>query len=555
MTARHRGCSLPLFPLLFPTTLFLLCTLAIATSQSVLRLKTLSDNHRRSLQAISEAHSSPLSAPSPHPPFFITVKSRIYHVTDYGADPTGKTDSTAAISQAIADAFTPFSSHRLMSGIPDLGGAEVHLDGGTYLISLPLCLPSSGGGNIKIHGGTLRASDDFPTDRYVIELRSKSNDFDYEYVNLAGLMVDSNFRGGGIAVVDSLRTIIDGCYVVHFATDGIWVKNGHETIIRSSYLGQHITAGGDRNEKHFSGTGIRLEANDNIISNVVIFSAATGVVVAGQANTIDGVHCYNKATAFGGTGIYVKTPGLTQNRIVNCYLDYTGIVAEDPVQLLVSGSFFLGDANVVLRSVHGVIRGVQIVDNMFSGRGTGVGIVWLDETRGPFTAVDQVVVERNTVDHMRLKSTTSRASVEGTGTTWTVDFRPVLLFPNRIDHVQYSLSTVAEFAGHALRNISGNRVVIESDRAVTGDKDNRSLETWVFGQERMKKAFVVMVSTMILTDGVECYLCMQKNEKTHSKLPDQEHIETISYNGEKNMVTTLGPFGPQKEKEKLLCKA
>jgi polygalacturonase len=74
----------------------------------------------------------------------------VYHVTDYGADPTGAADATDAINKAIADAFRPPSNATMTGGIPDLGGAEVHLDGGTYLIKGPLTLPASGGGNFKV---------------------------------------------------------------------------------------------------------------------------------------------------------------------------------------------------------------------------------------------------------------------------------------------------------------------------------------------------------------------------------------------------------------------
>lgn len=77
-------------------------------------------------------------------------KSRVYHVTDYGADPTGTSDSTAAIARAVSDAFSVPSDHVLMPGIKDLGGPEIHLDGGAYLISGPIALPSSGGGNFKV---------------------------------------------------------------------------------------------------------------------------------------------------------------------------------------------------------------------------------------------------------------------------------------------------------------------------------------------------------------------------------------------------------------------
>ncbi|XP_043688214.1 polygalacturonase QRT3 isoform X2 [Telopea speciosissima] len=398
-----------------------------------------------------------------------TSSPRIYRATAYGADPTGKTDSTEALLKAISDAFESPNNGDLMQGITNLGGAQVYLEGGYYMISRPLRLPASGGGNLLIHGGSLKASNSFPGNRYLIELSaSSSSTYSYEYITLRDLLLDSNYRGGGISVINSLRTTIDNCYITHFTTNGILVQGGHETYIRNSFLGQHITAGGDPGEKSFSGTAISLIGNDNAVTDVVIFSAAIGIMVAGEANTLTGVHCYNKATGWGGTGIYLRLPGLTQTRIVNCYMDYTGIVAEDPVQLLISNTFFLGDGFILLKSIKGVIRGVNIVDNMFSGSGTGVNIVQLDQSNGPFKTIDGVVIDRNNVNEMKLRATVAREMTEGNGSSWVIDFNNVLLFPNLIKHVHYTLSTPVSgyFPNHALRNVSENRVVVESDRTV-----------------------------------------------------------------------------------------
>ncbi|QHO38090.1 hypothetical protein HN51_004516 [Arachis hypogaea] len=435
----------------------------------------------------SSSASSPLLSEGVNNP-------RVYHVTSYGADPSGNSDSTEAILAAIADAAKVSSQGQLMQGITDLGGVHVDLEGGSYLISRPLRLPAARLGNLMIHGGTIRASNNFPEDGYLIDLSStssssssnnnnnnnnnnenngansessRSSRYNFEYISFKDLLLDSNFRGGGISVINSLRTNIDNCYITHFTTNGILVQSGHETYIRNTFLGQYVTAGGDKNEKNFSGTGISLLGNDNAVTDVVIFSAAIGIMVTGQANTFSGVHCYNKATGFGGTGIYLKLPGLTQTRIVNSYMDYTSIVAEDPVQLHVSSSFFLGDANIVLKSVNGVVNGVSIVDNMFSGSGSGVEIVQLDQSKNSFNQIDQAIVDRNIVRGMNLKATVAKMSIQGNGTLWNVDFSNVLLFPNLIRNVQYSLSSSGgTFPNHALRNVSENKVVIETSEAV-----------------------------------------------------------------------------------------
>lgn len=451
----------------------------------------LHDHHhiiRRKMQTFKESISAPpssLISPSPTLTAFqgTTASARTFHVSLYGADPTGKSDSTEALMKALSDASKTTSNGFLIDGINNLGGVEIHLDGGIYLISRPLKFPSTNVGNILMHGGTLLASDNFPTDRYLIELSasppskinkesttsssstdqtlSTSSSYNFEYITFRDLMLDCNYKGGGIAVVDSLRVSIDNCYIAHFMSEGIRVESGHETLIRSSYLGQHITAGNDPGERNFTGTGITLMGNDNVVSDVVIFSANTGIMVSGQANLLSGVHCYNKAAGFGGTGIYLKLPGLTQTRIVNSYLDYTGIVAEDPVQLVIANNFFLGDAFVSFKSVKGVANGVNIVDNIFAGSGNGVDIVQLD---GSFGDVDQILIDRNSVKGMNVKATIAKSAVQGNGSTWTADFNGILLFPNLIKHVQYTLSTSGNtFLNHALRNVSGNRVVIESN--------------------------------------------------------------------------------------------
>lgn len=283
-------------------------------------------------------------------------------------------------------------------------------------------------------------------------------------------MLDANFRGGGIRVIKSLRTNIDNTYITHFGTTGITVEGGHETYIRYSYLGQRITAGGDPGERDFSGTGIVLAGNDNTVQNVVVFSAQTGIIISGQANLISGVHCYNKATGFGGTGIYIKLPGLTQTRIVDSYMDYTGIVAEDPVQLTITNCFFLGDAFILFKSIKGVMSGVDVSDNAFAGSDKGIEIVQME---GAFDGADQVFIDRNSVKGMKVKTTVARAAVEGHGTSWTADFESLLLFPDGIKQVQYTFIAGdggggggGAFPVHAVRNVSHNRVVIQSDVAV-----------------------------------------------------------------------------------------
>ncbi|CAN7118894.1 unnamed protein product [Brassica rapa subsp. narinosa] len=179
----------------------------------------------------------------------------------------------------MEDAFDGPNHGVLMEGINDIGGARIDLEGGSYLISRPLRFPSAGAGTLVISGGTFRTSNDFI--RYVYNrtqrLVVKVTDLQYifEYITLRDLLIDCNYRGGANAVINSLRTSIDNCYIIRFGhTNGILVQKGHETYIRNSFLGQHITAGGDRGERKYSGTAVNLIGNHNAITDTVIFLSA-----------------------------------------------------------------------------------------------------------------------------------------------------------------------------------------------------------------------------------------------------------------------------------------
>nr|XP_004295510.2 PREDICTED: polygalacturonase QRT3 [Fragaria vesca subsp. vesca] len=449
----------------------------LSSFQAKLHEKSLSGPTKPPLSSLFEASN-------------VTKDGRVFYPIGYGADPTGANDSTEAIAKALEEAFQLESSLEMLPGITDLGGVVIDLQGGNYKIAQPLRFPPNRG-NIVIQGGTLRASETFPGDRHLVELWSPNSQklrgktsitnqffFDqkvqdgegiyYEDIIFIDILFDSSFRGGGIYIVNSARIRITNCFFLHFTTQGILVEKGHETYISNTFLGQHSTVGGDHGERGFTGTGIDLASNDNAVTDVVIFSAEVGIVLRGQANMITGVHCYNKATGFGGIGILVKLAGNSQTRIDNCYLDFNAIVMEDPVQVHVTNGFFLGDGNVVLKSVNGKILGLNIVNNMFTGNPRSmVPMVQLD---GQFGDIDQVVIDQNNVIGMSLKSTVGRQSVEGNGTKWVADFSSQLVFPNRINHFQYSLHTKGEtkFTTHAVTNVSNNVVVVESQNVVNG---------------------------------------------------------------------------------------
>ncbi|KAL8101404.1 hypothetical protein AgCh_033330 [Apium graveolens] len=433
-----------------------------------------------------EKFMSPNVAPVTAPlPIQDTPKSsgRVFYPIGYGADPSGVQDSSDAILNAVADALmVQNDGHQLLPGVSDLGGVIIDLQGVSFKIGKPIRLPP-GAGNLVIQGGTLRASDTFPSDRHLVELwspnsvkrdtdgveegKAQTDGIYYEDIVFRDILFDSGYQGGGLFVLDSARIRVTDCFFLHFTTQGILIQNGHETFISTCFLGEHPTVGGDRGEKYFTGTGIDLASNDNAVTDVAIFSAAIGITLRGEANIITGVHCYNKAKYFGGVGILVKAP-LT--RLDNCYLDFNSIVMEDPSQVHVINGFFLGGGNIVLKSINGRISGLTIVNNMFTdyGKNTWTPIVSLD---GTFSKIDQVVIDNNNVNGMSLRSTVGKMTVPGNGTEWIADFSSVLVFPNQINHVQYSFYAhgfSGVFPAHVLTNISNNVVVVGSEKPVNG---------------------------------------------------------------------------------------
>ncbi|KAL0363761.1 UNVERIFIED_CONTAM: Polygalacturonase QRT3 [Sesamum calycinum] len=424
-----------------------------------------------------------VSTDSPAPSDSGKSSGRVFYPIGYGADPTGAQDSTSAILDALNDAVKLQNGLELLPGISDLGGVVIDLQGGNFKISSPIRFPAAVA-NIVVQGGTLRASGTFPSDRHLVELwapdsqkasaldtfsdrKDFNNGMKYEDVTFRDILFDSSYQGGGLVLIDSVRIRVDNCFFLHFSTQGILVLRGHEAFISSCFLGQHPTIGGDRAEKGYTGTAIDIASTDNAVTDVAIFSAAIGIILRGRANIVTGVHCYNKATFFGGVGILVKS---AQNRIVDSYMDFNSIVMEDPDQVLVSNGFFLGDGNIVLRSIQGRISGLNIINNIFCGDPNNM--VPTVKLEGLFTSIDQVVIDDNVVNGMSLKSTVSKLTVVGNGTKWVADFSPFLVFPDKINHVEYSFFTrggggvAAGFPTHAVTNVSNNMVVIESQHPV-----------------------------------------------------------------------------------------
>lgn len=59
----------------------------------------------------------------------------------------------------------------------------------------------------------------------------------YEDIIIRDFLLDGNFRGGGLFVVDFICVIVENVYVVYFEMDGILVEGGYENVICDLFIG------------------------------------------------------------------------------------------------------------------------------------------------------------------------------------------------------------------------------------------------------------------------------------------------------------------------------
>ena len=318
--------------------------------------------------------------------------------TMYGADPTGLTDSTFAFQRLVKDILTSCNSRKIhennfgggdnntetdntknnndktttkkcptmASGIVDLGGATIDLEGGSYMISEPIYIPPFFG-NFNVANGKLIANPDHfsTTDkhnnnntkdgnkRWLIEignltecLEAETQKHDpqnscHEYINLHHLLLDANHvAAGGVKVSGVMGATIEAVFVTHFPYVGIQIDEGHEVMISNCWLAEWYWKGDHQpascHKQH--SIGIQINGFDHYITNTVIFHCTkVGVQIRGGANVLDGVHTWNG----GGTGIEI-IKGSSQNRLIGCYLDWNSLDLYTPIQTLtVEFGFFL----------------------------------------------------------------------------------------------------------------------------------------------------------------------------------------------------------------------
>ena len=89
----------------------------------------------------------------------------------FGGDPTGCTDSTAAVQAALAAAQAVADPGGFIGNSTNHGGATVDLMGGQFAVSRTLWFGSGGG--MRLTGGSLRATDNFTVGQPLVAVQGK----------------------------------------------------------------------------------------------------------------------------------------------------------------------------------------------------------------------------------------------------------------------------------------------------------------------------------------------------------------------------------------------
>ena len=266
--------------------------------------------------------------------------------TDFGADPTGRKDSWAALNAAMGAClnqsklspngnFPGDTSFGNGHAIRDAGGCSVDLSGGEYRISQPLVLPEYVA-NMQFGHGSLVAAPNFKGDfLFVIGIEGScrvpqaSCNID---VNFPELFLDGAHVASGMQINNVMGvTIGPGGYFLNFTQYGLQINGGHEVMMDRCWLGEtNFDFDHEKFGRPPNATAIQINGNDHYILNTIVFSSKIGLEVHGAADYVTGVHVWfpvNHAVAFADTMAFHVTGG--GNRFNGCYIDGGRAVFEE----------------------------------------------------------------------------------------------------------------------------------------------------------------------------------------------------------------------------------
>lgn len=362
---------------------------------------------------------SPRGVPRPIRAVENSTGGFILGVTSFGADPTGKVDSSAAIRAAINKAWSigEASGWNFTYG-PDLGGIVIDLEGGQYLLESPVQWPGRPGGNLVVQHGSLHAGASFPAGGYLFQLDAipppnKTTPVDnplalgtergpsalrgtatgYDDITFRSVLFDGRSRAGGIKLLNALRMYFDGCYFLGYPAGaaGLWLsKAGGATYVESSWFsGFDWPSPECASSLEDAGVAMLVGYPDSMASDVIVACSAGGMVVRSGAWIARSVHVFGVLNK-DGMG-YLSLEKGVEARLESPYVDFARIFTTPSSPLTMTDGFFLGcpaPHQVPTEHTHPfiqvnvsadgpspdvVIKGLSVTGSQFNGRSCDQG--------------------------------------------------------------------------------------------------------------------------------------------------------------------------------------
>ena len=383
----------------------------------------------------------------------------------YGADPTGIMDSSWAFNLAIQALLQRNTSgHTDESNTIDLGGATLDLQGGDYLISQSINIPSNYS-NYKVMHGTLRANTNFSSSDYLLEFGTPNTDCVnwgdscVENGSIEDLFLDGSQIAAGCARFTQVIGFNAGpdIFCINFTTAGIDLEGGHEVVLHDSWIASCWYTPPSRcwlNATALGNTvGILVNGNDHYLTDSIVFGGLTGIEVNGAANVFTNFHTWNTQS-----GSVPNASGILdtvwQNRYIG-YLDYVPFVCRGCAVTTLTNSFFLGGAQIIFKPHPSgyPVRGVYMAGNQFAGIGDGEPTVVALPPSGSgddYSLIQDVTITGAMIDNTNAIVTSTVATLTATNVTFpvTLDFTKNLVWDpsNKATPIQTITASVINLA-------------------------------------------------------------------------------------------------------------
>jgi hypothetical protein len=441
---------------------------------------------------------------------------------DFGADPLGKRDSTAALQQCVAACVNYSSSIDALGHFPgdasfgngryiaNAGGCQIDLGGGEFLLSSTVMIPEYIG-NLQLGHGSLVADEAFANGTFLLQVGipdscnvpQGSCNVDLGFPEL---FLDGRHVASGLQINNVMGTTVGpGAYFLNCASRpvaprprrtaaaarrprsprprptvsyyGLQINKGHEVMLDRAWLGETNFDFPFSVSAPPKAVAIQVNGNDHYIVNTVVFSSMVGLQVNGAANYVTGTHVWfpeNQALAFEAQGVMAFHITQAGNRFNGCYIDGSRAVFEGAALSRNVWTNGFECCAAVKNKTHGVLLlgddvgpGLVITHNEFAG-----GTVYWQPTTSSLSAPKSVVgvrIETNSFNGNGMGSRATITQAAKGGTSFTFDFCALLTFP-AIDHVDaIAVSALAGFPAAVARAPTGCIVVVETSEALNGN--------------------------------------------------------------------------------------